>query len=347
MSDSELDRKIREQVEFYFSDSNLPKDKFLRNLVANNPEGCKYKPTEWSLILIDVELNTIAAFNRMKQLTTDLSVIVAALRKSAMLEIDAEGKLIRRITALPENDTANPRSLYAKGFPLDEKIANIDTIKAFFEPFGKVLCVRMRKEKKSNALKGSVFVEFDSESTVNSLAGKTDLKFREEDAPLLLETKQQHFERKRKEREVTKQKEKQNQKQGEVETMKNELKQNAFLLLEGIEGDDKFGFAEFSKKLPINKKNGLKFIDYPLSGDKTKAILRLESKEIFDNLKTQFDEGKIELPGKVVAKEFPQEDLEKYIESTVTAKFESNPLKRKGHRGGSKNYKKKKQTKTE
>ena len=37
----EVERKIQEQVEFYFSDSNLPKDKFLRSLVANNPEGCK------------------------------------------------------------------------------------------------------------------------------------------------------------------------------------------------------------------------------------------------------------------------------------------------------------------
>ncbi len=42
MSDAEItSNKIREQVEFYFSDSNLPKDKFLRSLVANNPEGCK------------------------------------------------------------------------------------------------------------------------------------------------------------------------------------------------------------------------------------------------------------------------------------------------------------------
>ena len=29
------------QVEFYFSDSNLPKDKFLKERIASNPEGCE------------------------------------------------------------------------------------------------------------------------------------------------------------------------------------------------------------------------------------------------------------------------------------------------------------------
>lgn len=29
------------QVEFYFSDSNLPKDKFLRQQVEAHPEGCE------------------------------------------------------------------------------------------------------------------------------------------------------------------------------------------------------------------------------------------------------------------------------------------------------------------
>lgn len=29
------------QLEFYFSDSNLPKDKFLKGKVAEDPEGCE------------------------------------------------------------------------------------------------------------------------------------------------------------------------------------------------------------------------------------------------------------------------------------------------------------------
>jgi hypothetical protein len=38
-----LQDKVREQVEFYFSDSNFPKDKFLRSQAAQNEEGCKEK----------------------------------------------------------------------------------------------------------------------------------------------------------------------------------------------------------------------------------------------------------------------------------------------------------------
>lgn len=40
--DDSLENKIIKQVEFYFSDSNLPRDKFLRSLVANHPEGCMF-----------------------------------------------------------------------------------------------------------------------------------------------------------------------------------------------------------------------------------------------------------------------------------------------------------------
>ena len=30
------------QVEFYFSDSNLPKDKFLKERIAEDPDGCEH-----------------------------------------------------------------------------------------------------------------------------------------------------------------------------------------------------------------------------------------------------------------------------------------------------------------
>lgn len=33
--------QVLKQIEFYFSDTNLVKDKFLRPLVDNDPEGCK------------------------------------------------------------------------------------------------------------------------------------------------------------------------------------------------------------------------------------------------------------------------------------------------------------------
>ena len=38
---SDLAEKIKAQVEFYFSDSNYIKDKFLRNQAALDEQGCK------------------------------------------------------------------------------------------------------------------------------------------------------------------------------------------------------------------------------------------------------------------------------------------------------------------
>lgn len=39
VSDSEK-AKIKKQVEFYFSDSNFPRDKFLRTESSKDPDGC-------------------------------------------------------------------------------------------------------------------------------------------------------------------------------------------------------------------------------------------------------------------------------------------------------------------
>lgn len=42
MSES-LDEKIRKQLEFYFGDSNLSRDRFLRQQIDGSEEGCKKK----------------------------------------------------------------------------------------------------------------------------------------------------------------------------------------------------------------------------------------------------------------------------------------------------------------
>ena len=150
--------KILKQIEFYFSDSNLPYDKFLRSLVANDPQGF-------------VSLETIGSFKKMKEISTDMKEILVALSKSKMLEVDKDGKNVRRVTPLPESSVQDERSIYAKGFSED---ATLDIIKPYFEPFGEVLCVRLRYTKASpeKTFKGSVFVEFSSEKEAKSVVEK-------------------------------------------------------------------------------------------------------------------------------------------------------------------------------
>lgn len=65
---NELEKKIIRQIEFYFGDINLPRDKFLLEKV-NEDEG-------W------VSLETMLQFNRLANLSKDLKVIADALEKS-------------------------------------------------------------------------------------------------------------------------------------------------------------------------------------------------------------------------------------------------------------------------
>jgi len=149
MSTEDLESKILKQVEFYFSDHNLPKDKFLNAELKKN-DG-------WVLIA------TIATFKRMRQLTEDMDTIVAALRKSPeLLEVSEDGTKVRRKKELPEDLDLDPNSVYFKGFKQDDTLENIFdylTTKAGLN----VKCVRMRYYKDANGekkFKGSIFAEF-------------------------------------------------------------------------------------------------------------------------------------------------------------------------------------------
>ncbi|MDB0053701.1 hypothetical protein N9F40_01560 [bacterium] len=53
--DDDAKSKVKAQMEFYFSDSNLPRDKFLRETVEADPDG-----------FVDIQL--LATFSRMRSL---------------------------------------------------------------------------------------------------------------------------------------------------------------------------------------------------------------------------------------------------------------------------------------
>ncbi|KMP04026.1 RNA-binding La domain containing protein [Coccidioides immitis RMSCC 2394] len=155
--------QIRKQVEFYFSDSNLPMDKFLLSKVGgteNNP----------------VELSLLHSFKRMRRFQP-FSAIVDALKDSQTLELTNDNTCVRRKVPLPESatesgkesvakvfeDKAMHRSIYAKGFGKEEPSTQFD-IEAFFAPYGPTNAVRLRRTNEK-IFKGSVFVEFDSEES--------------------------------------------------------------------------------------------------------------------------------------------------------------------------------------
>merc|ERR1711865_790499 len=81
---NDLKKKIRTQIEYYFSNENLHKDVYFRNQM--DYQG-------W------VSLEVLAQFNRVKSLllyTNDPSVLYDALRTSKSLEVDTESGRTRR-----------------------------------------------------------------------------------------------------------------------------------------------------------------------------------------------------------------------------------------------------------
>ncbi|GMH27695.1 hypothetical protein Nepgr_029538 [Nepenthes gracilis] len=79
-----LRAKIIKQVEYYFSDENLPSDKFLMNQIKRDKEGF-------------VSIAFIASFRKMQKLTKDISLIVDALKESSQLVLSSDGKKVKRL----------------------------------------------------------------------------------------------------------------------------------------------------------------------------------------------------------------------------------------------------------
>ncbi|KAK5441911.1 hypothetical protein LTS15_011176 [Exophiala xenobiotica] len=148
---------IRRQVEFYFSDSNLPKDKFLRESVRDSENN-------------SVDLAKIHDFKRMRHFQP-LEAVIEALRESTFVELIDNDTRVRR-KELPEDwddpnkitvfeDAAMPRSVYVKGFGEEVPSTQFD-IEAFFSTYGPTKAVRLRRTN-DKLFKGSVFVEFETE----------------------------------------------------------------------------------------------------------------------------------------------------------------------------------------
>lgn len=143
--------RIVSQVDFYLSDANMPRDKFLRELASKDADG-------W------MPVDVIASFSRMKALCEDLEEVKRALRgaESAVFETDEEGGMIRRRKPMPEAQDSMAKAAYVKGFPVT---CSLDDLLAFFKSHGKAVeAIRMRRFPKSKDFKGSIFVEFASES---------------------------------------------------------------------------------------------------------------------------------------------------------------------------------------
>jgi La-related protein 7 len=111
----ELRQKVVKQVEFYFSDANLPTDKYLMKFVKKDPEGF-------------VPIPFLANFRKVKNLVSNHSLVAAALRTSSQLVVSEDGKKVRRLHPLADTDIeeVQSRTVVAENLPNDYSIQNLE-----------------------------------------------------------------------------------------------------------------------------------------------------------------------------------------------------------------------------
>ncbi|KAG4070857.1 hypothetical protein HA402_011083 [Bradysia odoriphaga] len=274
-----LQAQIVRQVEYYFGDANLARDKFLSEEIT--------KDNGW------VTLELLLTFKRMQVLTTDPEVVCTALDTSdeGLIEISEDRKKIRRHPErpLPEQNEETrkeciSRTAYVKGFPLDIEMSGLIE---FFEAHEKVVNIVMRKyldkPTKEYRFKGSVFVTFLNREQCEAFLKVEDLKHN--DTVLTRLWQEDYYISKKGEREAEK------QKKDEKLAPKINLPKGAVIFFEGCsETMTREVIKEAVAKLADAE---IAYIDYS-KGDKS-GYIRLTEENTAKTLIDKLDGNKLKL----------------------------------------------------
>jgi len=342
---SGLEQKIIRQVEYYFGDYNLPKDKFLQEEIK--------KDDGW------VALETMLNFQRLKNLSTDKDVIGSALLKSTskLLEVSEDKSKLRRNPEkpLPELSDARRqeiigRSVYIKGFPKED--STLDKLLEFLKDFGNTDNVQMRnfhdKVEDKWKFKGSIFVTFPTKEEAAAFIKLESVKHGDEE--LLRKWQADYMEEKKlelKEGRRGKEKRKQNLKEAaggdkdseenggdkdkETEKEKYEHVLGAVLVLKGLKESTKWTGI---KDRLVEMGGDVAFVDFS-PGD-PEAYARLKEAGSAKDVFTKMEGGKVEIDGTDVEVRVLEGDEEiKYLDDQQEArKNKRNQFKRKGSQRG-------------
>lgn len=153
-SDSdELSEKITKQLDYYFSDVNIIKDKYLQEKLKEN--------NGW------VKLSDLLTFVKLKELTKSDKRVVQALKecKSLIIDVDEDKFQVKRKNPMPDpaefQKQLDLRTVHISGFPTDYEF---DQLRRFCIQFGEVESVAMRRRFKTKFFKGCIHVVFKNEA---------------------------------------------------------------------------------------------------------------------------------------------------------------------------------------
>ena len=152
-----LETKLQHQIEFYFGDVNLRKDRFLRELILKNDKGY-------------VDLSHFLNFNKIKtfllpfsEQKDKLKTLATAIENSELLKLNTSRTKVKRKIPFSEDATKknqaeiDKRTIYVQNFPED---INHEMIAKIFSKCGKILHVSLPRYAESKTLKGFGFIEF-------------------------------------------------------------------------------------------------------------------------------------------------------------------------------------------
>lgn len=296
----ELLEKIKKQVEFYFGDVNMQKDKFLIEQTKLS-EG-------W------IPMDVMLKFKALVALSEDSVTIVKALESSELVETSEDKTKIRRSLdhPLPVYDdeyrkAQQARTIYAKGFPLEGM--TIEKLKTFLEAFEPIENIHMRKyadKEKKMHFKGSIFVQFKTLDAAKVFMDKEAIKYGETE--LIRRWAADYNAEKQKEKEDRRQKkteqkdkkspaDQQDKEEEEKEEKEKEtptLPKGAVLHFSGIENGNREDIREALTKLDAH----IAYVDYTRGNES--GYVRLSNENEAKNIFEKLNEGKIKLGEKEV-----------------------------------------------
>lgn len=312
---ADLTAKIIKQVEYYFSDNNLPRDDFLLGVVKASEEG-------W------VPLTTLVSFQRLKALSTDTKVIADALRASSnnLLEVNAEGTEVRRVVPLPDEVDTIKCSAYLKGFPQEY---TLDQIEAFLAEnnITNVKAIRMRRVPSSKTFKGSVFLEFATPEEAEAFAAN---KLKLNEVEMVALTKAAYLDQKMQERNAQKKAKAEGASSSSTSAPK-EIPKGCILRIEGIGA----GASREDLTSICGQFGEIAYVDF--QRDLSDGFVRFADPESAKKALATLTEAKTEFKGAVPTLRLLEgEEEELYIAKSIEAMKEKYQQKNrnKGGKGG-------------
>jgi len=153
------------QIEFYFSDVNLPRDKFILSEIAEN--------NGW------FNLSTLLNFNRIKMLVKNIEEIADVIESSDLLELDESRSKLKRKFEVRDVQADVHCGVYVSGFPSDiEPLAILDEVKSTFASVTGIQLIKILKDE-AKQFNGQVLIDFESKSSAKQCLDLKDLSYKD------------------------------------------------------------------------------------------------------------------------------------------------------------------------